>query len=183
MQISHLLRRRIARATGRALAASEARRERAKDRIEPLDDVIGPPDHQAEAAFQSEDPTARAAVDVVDSPRCQRVRAGDVVGIVRVAAVDDGVARCKMCAEVVDHGTGHAGGNHQPHGARWRQLRDEVGNRARTDGPRRGEGIDGGCAVVVHDALVAGMHAAAHEVRAHAAESDHPELHVNSCRL
>ena len=100
----------------------------------------------------------------------------------RVAAVNHGVARFQVGGDVVDHGAGHPCGHHQPDRSGRRQLADEIGHRGRADRARARERVDRGGAVVVHDTLVARVHAAAHEVRAHAAQSDHSELHVNSCR-
>jgi hypothetical protein len=66
--------------------------ERLEDRVEALHDLGLAADHQAVAALEPPDAAARAHVDVVDVLRLEPLRARDVVVVVRVAAVDDGVA-------------------------------------------------------------------------------------------
>ncbi len=182
VQVSHLLGRGVAGATRRSSGRAHSRCERPEDGVEVANRAIRSADHHAEPALQPEDATAGAAIDEVDSPRRERARMRDVVDVVRVASVDDRVSRLQVRSHVVDDGTGHAGGHHQPHRARGRQLRDEICDRCRTDGTRSDEGLDRGGVVVVHDAFVSLGHAPAHEIRAHAAQADHSELHVNSCR-
>src|SRR5262249_38022012 len=66
-------------------------RQRAEDRVEPLDRLALAADHQAVAALEAPDAAAGAHVDVVDAAPGELAGAGDVVVVVRVAAVDQGV--------------------------------------------------------------------------------------------
>ena len=79
---------------------------------------------------------------------------------------------------VVEDRAGDARRNHHPHRARRVELGGEIVQRS-SPRPRRRvrERVDGGGVVVVDDALVAGAMQPAHDVRAHAAEADHAELH------
>ena len=100
VQVADLLGRGIAgRDPACARRGLDARRERAEDRIEPCDRAVGSTDHQAEAAFESEHPAARPAVDVVDLLAQRAARARDVVAVEAVAAVDDRVARREVRCE------------------------------------------------------------------------------------
>ena len=74
----------------------------AKIGIEALHDLVLAADHQAVAALEAPDAAARAHVDVVEALRREALGARDVVLVVRVAAVDDGVARREQRLELVD---------------------------------------------------------------------------------
>ncbi len=137
-------------------------------------------DHETEASLETEDPAARADVDVVDAPRAQLGRPVDVVAVVGVAPVDDDVPRIHPRRQIGDRRPGVGGGHHDPGGTRELEGCDE---RVEIAGPgdgvalggegRRDVGID-----VVDDAGVAVGHEPADQVGAHAAEADHSELHV-----
>ena len=99
VEVAPLLRRRLARAAGRALRGVDARGERGEDRLERGERVVGAADHEAEAAIEAEHAAARAAVEVVDPPLAELGGAADVVPVVGVAAVDDRVARAEERAE------------------------------------------------------------------------------------
>jgi hypothetical protein len=178
VQIAVLGRRRIAGAAGRPLGgAVDAGRDRLEDRVEPLDRLVGPADHQAVAALEPPDTAARADVEVVDAARLERLGAVDVVAVVGVAAVDDRVAGLHQPGELVDGVLDVARRDHDPGVPGSVQLGDEVGERIGARGPLAGEPGDGIGADVVDHALVAVPHQPANHVRAHPAEADHPELH------
>ena len=123
------------RADGRALAAwrrwsgRDAWRQRGEDRIEMRDDCRLAADHLAEAALESPDPAARPDVDVVDAALAERGAAPDVVGEMRVAAVDQDVVSLNMWRQPIDRLIDHRGGDHHPDRARRAQLRDELVDR------------------------------------------------------
>ena len=66
VQVAPLLRRRLAEAARRTRSSLHARGEGGEDRLERREGIVGPADHQAEAAIEAEHATARAAVEVVD---------------------------------------------------------------------------------------------------------------------
>ena len=180
VQIAELLGGRFAAPTGGALDGAEPGREGPEDRIEARDDIVGATDHHAEPAVEPPYAAAGAAVDVVDALGSERGGARDVVGVPRIAAVDDRVARFEQRCQLVDDQTGHARGHHQPDRPRRVELRDQLLQGRRPGCSLGDERVDRRLPVVVDDAFDAGTHAAANEVRSHAAQADHAELHFDS---
>ena len=78
---------------GVRLGAPGAGRDGAEDRVQPRHRLVLAADHQAVAPLEAEDAARGPAVDVVDAARRELLRPGDVVPVVRVAAVDHGVVR------------------------------------------------------------------------------------------
>ena len=79
------------------------RRERAEDRIEPLDDRLLAADHQAIAALQPPHAAAGADIEIMDAAlRCSAAARAMSSFQKRVAAVDDGVARGQQAGQFVD---------------------------------------------------------------------------------
>ncbi len=110
--------------------------------------------------------------------------ASDVVVEVRVAAVDDGVARLEMLEELGDLRLGRvAGGDHDPDRARLvepgDELRDREGRRRALAGDLRGLLRR---PVVDHD-LVAVADEPADHVGAHPAEADEPDAHLDQASV
>ena len=101
--------------------------DRGEDRIQPFHGDVVTTDHQAVTTLQAEDTTRCAAVDVVDLLLGEVHGARDVVAVVRVAAVDQGVAGCEQWNELVDCRLHDRRGKHDPHVARRLELVDEVG--------------------------------------------------------
>ena len=102
--------------------------------------------------------------------------------VVRVAAVDDDVARGEQRGQRVHLGIDQRRRHHQPHRARRPQRVDEAGQRRRPGGAfgrQCGDRLRGD---VEHDALVAGAQQPPHHVPAHASQPDHPQLHRTSRR-
>ena len=157
--------------------ARRAGRERREERIETAHDVRFAADHQAVAALETPHAAARAAVDVVKTMGRQSLRPVHVVPIVRVAAVDDHVARRQdrdeLCERVVHDG----GGNHQPHDARCRELRDEIAERRAADRAVADERTNRVRGYVVHYAVEVVAQPAPYHVGAHAPQTDHAYLH------
>jgi hypothetical protein len=79
-------------------------------------------DHETVAAFQSPHAATGAAVHVMDALGRERRGTRDVVVIMAVAAVDHDVALVEMLDEPIDHGAGHARGNHEPNRSGRSQL-------------------------------------------------------------
>src|ERR1700722_20420570 len=81
---------------GRARSRLDAWRERAEDRIEPLDDRGLSADHVAIASLQTPHAAADADIDVMQAFLPQRAGTAQIVMVVGVAAVDDGVPRLQQ---------------------------------------------------------------------------------------
>src|SRR5215467_14853703 len=148
-----------------------------EDRIETLHDRRFAADHEAISALASPDATAGPDVDIVDALSGKLLRAADVVDVVGVATVDEDVAGRELGGELGDGRVHGSGRDHQPDGP-WRlQLLHEIRGRRGADrlGPR--ELFDRLRGPVVHHALMAAGEQTMNHVRAHAAESDHSELH------
>src|SRR4051794_23414883 len=79
-------------APGRAWNIAHPRRQRRKDRIEPVDHRLVAADHHAVTALDAPDASAGANVKVMDAFFVERLAAANVVLPKSVAAVDDDVA-------------------------------------------------------------------------------------------
>src|SRR4029079_4925312 len=79
-------------APGRRRDLALPRRQGAEDRIEALEHRWFACEHQAVAALAAPDAAAGAHVDEMDAVLGEVAGAGNVVVVVRVAAVDDGIA-------------------------------------------------------------------------------------------
>ena len=101
-----------------------------------------------------------------------------VVVEVRVAPVDDRVARLEVLQELRDLGLRRvAGRDHHPYGPRWRQLGDELLDRERRDRALTGDLLGLLRCPVVGDDFVAIADEAADHVGAHPTQSDETDLH------
>jgi hypothetical protein len=95
----------------------------------------------------------------------------------RIAAVDQRIARLETREEFGDRRVHRAGRNHQPDRAWRRELAHQLGKARSTLHALRGELGDRLRRSIEDDAIVAAGVQASHHVRAHAPESDHSELH------
>ena len=152
--------------------------ERVEDRLEGLDRLAVAADHEAVAVLEPPDAAGRAGVDVPETLRPHLRVASDVVVEVRVAAVDDRVARLEDLHQLVDHRLGGvARGDHDPHRARSRQPGDQLAD------------AEGALGALGHDLarllrgpiegndLVALTDQPADHVRAHPPEADEADAH------
>jgi hypothetical protein len=168
----------VARAHGAAMqVALLVRSQCPEDRIEPLHRGFLAADHQAVAVLQAPHPAARADVDVLDPARGQLVGANDVIGVVRVAAVDHDVALLQERRELRDHGIHQLVRNHDPDRARRFQLLHQRIERFRRHGPVARHRVDGSGHHVVDDALMSRTHEPPRDVRPHPSEADDSQLH------
>src|SRR5206468_2620022 len=127
--------------------------------------------HQAEADLEPPDPAGDADVDEVDALLLRGRVAADRVPEVRVAAVDDDVARLDDLEQLLERLLGDlAGWDHHPEDARRLELREELVERL-------GRRLD--VRVVGHDLVPAVAESLRHPA-AHAAQADHAELHRSS---
>jgi hypothetical protein len=170
----------LAIAAGRPVRRVDGRGERGEDRVEVLHRAVLAADHHAITPVDPPDAAAGPDVDVVNALALKLLGAVQVVDVIRVATVDDDVARLQERAELGQRLVDDGGGDHQPDGPRLRQLLDEILERSRALGSLRDERVDGLGVRVEHDALMAALHQAADHVRAHSSQTDHAELHRES---
>ncbi len=102
-------------AAGRAGNIAAAGRQRLEDRIELLHHFFRAADHHAVAALQTPDAAAGADVDVVNAFFLELCGAANVIFEIRVAAVDEDVARLHALGQGLHRLLGRtAGRNHDP---------------------------------------------------------------------
>jgi hypothetical protein len=160
------------------LAPSAPRRQRGEDGVQPLYDGRLATDHLAITALEAPDATRRTDVDVVDPALGERLRPANVVVIVRVATVDDGIVGFEQGREFVKGGVDDGRRHHDPDRARLLELGDQVGDRS---GRRRASlrQVERRLWMNIEDhALLAGAEAATNHVGPHPSESDHSEFHL-----
>jgi hypothetical protein len=126
----------------------------------------------------------------VDAPCSERRSAIDVVAVPAVAAVDDRVAGREQGREALDGAPDERRWDHDPDVPRRLERGHDLLQRRRADdggGARHTVGVGGhhgghrlGVDIVGHAAMAPSLEAS-HHVGAHAAESDHRDLH--GCRL
>jgi hypothetical protein len=113
----------------------------------------------------------------------QLARVAEVVAVVRVAAVDDDVARLEVLPEALDRVVDVPGRHHEPDDAGRLELRDDVGgaggaDRAALDGLRDRVEVH-----VVRDDLVPVPHQPGGHVGPHPTQPDHRDPHAcHPCR-
>jgi hypothetical protein len=141
MEIAELLGAGATGSSRRARSRLQPWCERCEGRLEAAERALVPADHQAEAALETEHPAARAAVEVVDPLRLELSRTPDVVGVVRVPAVDDRVPRLEPARELPHGSLGDlAGREHQPDRSGRLERRD---SRRGTPTPALPTSLDG----------------------------------------
>ncbi len=170
----------LGRCTGaarRARCRRQPRSDRGEQRLEAGHDVTLTSDHQAETAFQPEDPPRGADVDVVDAPAGELGGPVHIVAVVGVAAIEDDVVGFEVFSER-EHGlAGDPGGEHHPGRAGDGELRRELRECAGTGRAHGRQLLHRRWVDVVDDAVVPVPHEPAYQVGAHPAKADHPELH------
>ena len=164
------------------VAPAVRRGEHVEDRGEPVDRLLVAADHHAVADVEPPDAAGRPDVDVVDPALVQGGGAAHVVVPLRVAAVDDRVARLQQRRERVDRLLGRvARGDHEPDRARRVEGGDEVLERVHAG---RAVGLRGAHRLLVvverHHLVVRVAVDAMDHVAAHLAEADEAELHAHA---
>src|SRR5262249_6264058 len=91
-----------------------------EDRVKPFDRLFVATEHHAITALDAPDSATGAHVEVVDPSGLERLGPANVILEVRVAAVDDRIARFHEPAKLF-HGRfgGYAGRDHYPGGPRF----------------------------------------------------------------
>jgi len=100
-----------------------------------IDGLLVPADHQTVAALQAPDPAACAAVEVVKTLWLEALGAAAVVSEVRVAPVNDRVARLHQIRKLVNHFVRDGRRHHDPRVAGDFELRNELLQRRRWNRP------------------------------------------------
>ena len=138
-------------------------------------------DHETVADRQAPDAAARAGVHELETLCLERLRPAHRVAEIRVATVDDDVSAGEMGHELLDRALhGWTGRHHHPGHTPTGELPAGIGEVARALGPQLHVRLDGLGAAVVHDDFVPALEQPPHHVAAHAAQSDHRQLHCRS---
>ncbi len=87
-----------------------------------LDDRFLSANHQAVAAFQTEDTAAGAAIDEVNAFLAKQHRSLEIIAVITVAAIDKDVSILHAIGQLFDKVADHADGNHQPDDAWFGQF-------------------------------------------------------------
>ena len=176
MEVAQLGGALVFRAPDGAWNVTDARREGVENRVEVVDDSLLAANHHAVAAVESPNAAARADIDIVDATRGDVLRATDVVDVIGIAAVDDGVAFFEKREEFIDRGIHGRRRNHEPDRAWAFEFGNKIRERCGADGAFLHEGINGGLGAVEDGGFVTVAKEAEDHVGAHAAEADHAEL-------
>ena len=148
-------------------------------RLHLRDVLVGAADHQRVAVLEAPDAAGGAAVDEADPTLGQHDRVDLVVGVLRVAAVDDEVALAEEVGHLSDGLAGRlAGRDHHPDdlgpAVRAGQLLDHLGQAPHVGQVRVEVEADDGDAGVAHP----GAH-----VAAHLPEPDETDVHGRDLRV
>ena len=155
-----------------------------EDRVQVVKSRFIAANHHAVATLQPPHAAAGADVDVADALGRHGLRAAHVVLEIGVAAVDDGVASFKERAQLGHCGFGdRACGQHDPDRAGFGHLADHVRHVTAAGSAFACQLLHAFGIGVIDHALVAAAHQAPHDVAAHAAQSDHSELHSYSLNM
>jgi hypothetical protein len=134
-------------------------------------------DHLAVTTVKSPDSATRSHIDVMNTLGFELTCASDVVNVKRIATINNDVIRVYSFDKLMQHGVDETRGYHQPNRAGRLQFRDKTIQRRsanRSLGFKRLHCL--GIAIVGH-ALVTPAQKASHHIGAHAAESNHSNLH------
>ena len=102
----------------------------------------------------------------------------DVVDVVGVPPIDDGVVGLHPRGQVLQCAVHDGGRHHQPRGARLRERGRKFIERGGADGALLDQPVHRLAVSVVDDAVMSPAYQAADHIGAHPAESDHAELHT-----
>ena len=159
--------------------ATDPRSESGEDWIELLNYVPFSADHHAVTTFQSPDAAACAHVDIMNSFRGQFLCATNVIDVVRIAAVDDRVARFQWFGKCRDgFFSRRTGWEHDPEGARCAELFNEFLERVGRRWTFFRECINVFPVSVEHNALMPALSQASRHVSTHPAKANHSNLHI-----
>src|SRR5215469_3430608 len=78
--------------------------ERAEDGMQPLDRFGVAADHEAVAALESPYASADAGIEVMEAAGLQFLGAANIVGVIRIAAVNDGIVGGEQHSELLECG-------------------------------------------------------------------------------
>ena len=139
--------------------------------------------HHAVTAIESHTPPKMSYIHVTDPARVQHFCAANIVLEKRIAAIIRMSPDCIRfeSSRTVCHRIARR--NHDPRGARRRQLCDEIIERRGANRSFANDLRDRILTVIAIPRSGGRYESAPHHVAAHAAEPDHPELHRDSLRF
>src|SRR5262249_51417009 len=165
-------------ATRRSRDLASSGRQCFEDRLQMVEGLLLAADHQTVTSLGAPDAARGADINITDAFFIERLCATHVVFEMRIAAVNDDVAAGHKLRQYVDDLFSRvAGGNHDPDGAWFLHLFDQVldGSRA----PRafalhlfNAVGVE-----VKDEAFMPAAHQTANHVGAHASQANHSQLH------
>ena len=104
--------------------------------------------------------------------------AAQVVVVVRIAAVDDGVTGAEQGRQIVQHAIDHGGRHHEPDGARQGEGSGETLQRGAARCAQVHQPLDGVGTLVVHHQGVPAVQQTGAHAGPHASQTNHSELHA-----
>src|SRR6266851_4909594 len=104
----------------------DARGQGGEDRVEMLDHILFPANHQTIAALEAPHAAAGSAVHIVDPFRFEVGRTAKIIVVVRIATVYDDVTGSKVWDNGLQRCIHRGSRHHQPDSARRGKLVDEV---------------------------------------------------------
>ena len=156
-------------------------RQGAENGAEPLHHAFVPADHETVAQLKAPYAAARSRIHVGDAFLLELRGSANVVMKVRVAAVNDRIARGQEITEGIDGLLGgRAGRHHDPYCSRRPKFGDQLIKRSCADasyGLRLGDDV--GSSVVDNDAMFVPLQSC-HHVHAHLSQPDEAEFHGDS---
>src|SRR5262249_49084804 len=164
-------------ATRSAGNIADSRSEGRENRIEMLDDILLAADHHAVATFQTPYASAGAHVHIVNLFGCEVLCALDVVNVVGVSAIDEGVAWFEVRQQVGDGLIDRRCGHHEPHRTRLCYFFNEIDKRVSSDCILLDEFTHSLWRSIEHHATVSFSNQPPHHVGAHPAQPYHSKLH------
>jgi hypothetical protein len=102
--------------------------------------------------------------------------ATDIVDIIGISAIDNGIARFEKWKQFVDCGVDGGCRNHEPDRTGRFKLGYEIGQGCGPYGAFVNQGVDGGLGTVKNSRFMSIAQKAKDHIGTHAAEADHAEL-------
>src|SRR3984957_10523688 len=144
-----------------------------EDRVQVLDSIGGPADHETVAPLQTPDAATGAHVHILDSLRGELSTAANVIDVIRIAAIDQNVAGLQEWGQLGNRSVHIPGRDHQPNCTWLGKLGDHVGPRGSAHGLLLLQLLNNLSRPVEHDAGVTVVQQTLDHVGAHPAQTYH----------
>jgi hypothetical protein len=155
------------------------RSERFEYRLAQCESLLRSPYHETIAIFQAPDTAASTSIDEIDAMLLQLCATPHTVMKVGVPTVNYYVAFGEIFSKHLDRIVNRlASRDHYPNNARGGKTRRQVGQISRPDSSEPHSLFDSVQTTVVYNQSVSPFYKALRHIAAHAAESNHGELHV-----